>query len=179
MRTVAVILLVGWMTVGLGACAPQDPNFSPGSSDGPLPVDGPTSRVADEAKRWEHFERVNELDVLGTFRSRGHGTGMWDGELRGGPGVLEALRGLVGRGDQMPKGMLMVQSHRRHGGDEVGMFVMEKREEGYFPEGGDWEYAVVGREGRIEARGQLESCARCHAEAEVDFVFFRVARTPE
>jgi hypothetical protein len=140
-----------------------------------LPVEVRSPRADEAAKRWEHFERVHELDVLlGTFRSRGHGTGTWDGELRSSPGASEALRGLVGLGDRMPKGTLLVQSHRQPGGSEVGMFVMEKREEGYFPGGGDWDYAVVGRGGRLEARGKLESCARCHAEAEVDFVFARV-----
>jgi cytochrome c553 len=59
---------------------------------------------------------------------------------------------------------------------ELGVFVMEKKAEGYFPAGGDWEYIVVARDGRIEARGQLATCARCHAEAPVDFVFPRIPR---
>ncbi len=174
-RGTGLIFVGVGVMVGLCACSPGEPKFSPGTSDGPLPVNGPSSRADEEAKRWEHFERVHELEILvGTFRSRGHGTGTWDGELRGSLGASEALRGLVGRTDRMPKGTVLVQSHRQHGGNEVGMFVMEKRQEGYFPGGGDWEYAVIGRDGRIEARGKLESCARCHAEAEVDFVFARV-----
>lgn len=49
---------------------------------------------------------------------------------------------------------------------------MLKREPGYDPEGGDWEYAVLdGRGERVRASGRLESCRACHqAEARTDFV---------
>jgi cytochrome c553 len=111
-----------------------------------------------------------------SFRSRGHGTGDWDAELRGNPGSGATLDGLV-RGARMPVGTLLVQRHQQRQVEaELGVFVMEKKAEGYFPAGGDWEYIVVARDGRIEARGQLATCARCHAEAPVDFVFPRIPR---
>lgn len=49
---------------------------------------------------------------------------------------------------------------------------MFKREAGYDPEGGDWEYMVLdGRGKEVQARGKLESCRACHqAVADTDFV---------
>lgn len=51
--------------------------------------------------------------------------------------------------------------------------LMIKREPGYNPAAGDWEFAVAsGKEGRIEASGKLESCQACHLEKrDQDFVF--------
>ena len=51
------------------------------------------------------------------------------------------------------------------------IFAMVKRDPGFFPEGGDWEYVVTDSEGWIEDRGALALCARCHAEAKADWVF--------
>lgn len=49
---------------------------------------------------------------------------------------------------------------------------MYKREAGYDPEGGDWEYMVLDGRGReVRARGKLENCRACHqAVADTDFV---------
>ena len=54
-----------------------------------------------------------------------------------------------------------------------GYAVMTKREAGYFPEGGDWEYEFVALvPERKETRGRLANCAACHASAkEHDFLF--------
>jgi hypothetical protein len=54
-----------------------------------------------------------------------------------------------------------------------GYAVMTKREAGYYPEGGDWEYEYVARvPERKETRGRLANCAACHASAkERDFLF--------
>lgn len=51
--------------------------------------------------------------------------------------------------------------------------VMVKRERGYNQDVGDWEFAVVGSDGReIRARGKLANCAACHTpERANDFVF--------
>jgi hypothetical protein len=48
---------------------------------------------------------------------------------------------------------------------------MVKRQPGFDPAGGDWEYLVVAPTGEIEARGRLPGCARCHAEAPAAGVF--------
>jgi cytochrome P460 len=51
--------------------------------------------------------------------------------------------------------------------------LMIKREPGYNPAVGDWEFAVTsGKDFRIEASGKLESCQACHLEKrDQDFVF--------
>ena len=51
--------------------------------------------------------------------------------------------------------------------------LMIKREPGYNPAVGDWEFAVAsGKDFRIEASGKLESCQACHLEKrDQDFVF--------
>ncbi len=129
--------------------------------------------------KWEKHDAIGDLEVLlPDFPSRGHGTGSWDATLLGSEGAGEALDALV-PGRALPVGTLFVQKHRqRHVGEEIGYFVMEKQRKGYFPAGGDWEYAVVRRDGRVEHRGKLEPCARCHAEAAVGFVFPVVAPEP-
>jgi hypothetical protein len=135
-------------------------------------VEGRDGSGPTKAEIWEHFGRVGDLEVLGSFPSRGHGTGRWEAELRGSQGTGAAMAALIGPTNRMPVGSVLVERHtQRQGGVDFGLFAMQKREAGYFPAGGDWEFVVVGRDGRVEARGKLESCARCHAEAPVDFVF--------
>ena len=51
------------------------------------------------------------------------------------------------------------------------VFAMVKRQPGYDRDGGDWEYLVVTTDGRVEQRGKLALCARCHAEAPHDHLF--------
>ena len=50
--------------------------------------------------------------------------------------------------------------------------VMTKREAGYDPENGDWEYMAVAGDGRtVQARGKLEKCQACHVlEKATDYV---------
>jgi hypothetical protein len=51
--------------------------------------------------------------------------------------------------------------------------VMAKREKGFNPESGDWEYMVVsGASAKIEGRGKLANCQSCHVlRGETDYVF--------
>ena len=51
--------------------------------------------------------------------------------------------------------------------------VMVKRESGYNPENGDWEYAVINAEvTKTESEGKIEHCQKCHAEnKQNDYVF--------
>ncbi len=178
-RVTAFALISCCMTAFVG-CAPKDGSFVPGRSDGPLAVEGPASTSASVGRqRWEHFERVKGMEVLSVMSaSQGHGTGAWTGEIRGSEGVGLQLDALV-VGQTMKRGTVLVEGHTQvERGTQLGLFAMEKREDGYFLEGGNWEYVVVGREGMVEARGRLEMCARCHAEAPVDFVFPRTGKEP-
>ena len=49
---------------------------------------------------------------------------------------------------------------------------MLKREEGYNPEAGDWEFFMLDAPGKmVMARGRIESCVECHQKyAATDFV---------
>ena len=51
--------------------------------------------------------------------------------------------------------------------------VMMKREPGYNPGNGDWEYAVIDAKGaRTTSEGKLENCQKCHMNrSKYDFVF--------
>lgn len=50
--------------------------------------------------------------------------------------------------------------------------VMVKREPGYNPNSGDWEYMVFDGSGkRVQARGKLENCQSCHmSDQDTDYV---------
>jgi hypothetical protein len=51
--------------------------------------------------------------------------------------------------------------------------IMRKRERGYNPKVGDWEFSVAGANGtELQAIGKLENCQSCHqAKTDSDFVF--------
>jgi hypothetical protein len=59
--------------------------------------------------------------------------------------------------------------------------VMIKRQSGYNPKAGDWEFAVVSADGRMQASGKLGNCMSCHVtRPNTDFIFrsyVTVART--
>jgi hypothetical protein len=73
-----------------------------------------------------------------------------------------------------PRGAVVVKSKltREKGGDAVLFTTMRKREPGYDPKHGDWEYAVLdGCSKRVLARGRIESCIACHRQyASTDYV---------
>lgn len=73
-------------------------------------------------------------------------------------------------------------------GDLQVTFAMIKREPGYFPEGGDWEYVMMPNDGSndyemhpngmlpdesSEMRGKNTNCAQCHSQAGSSFSFVR------
>jgi hypothetical protein len=79
--------------------------------------------------------------------------------------------GKRGRGP-MPEGAIVVESLSAEPGSiALTHYIMRKREPGFFAAGGDWEYAVVDRDGSVQAEGKLTLCARCHAEAPRDHLF--------
>ena len=75
---------------------------------------------------------------------------------------------------RFPVGSLVVKEKlpARDSSEPELLTAMYKREAGYDPEGGDWEYMVLDGRGReVQARGKLESCRACHqAAADTDFV---------
>lgn len=86
--------------------------------------------------------------------------------------------GRRGRQPFVPDATLVASLHSSDGAAALTHYVMRKREPGYFPEGGDWEYAVVSPEGKLLAEGRLALCARCHAEATREHVFEPLQPSP-
>ena len=92
--------------------------------------------------------------------------------VRVSPEAVAAFR----QGNPLPAGAVVVKE-KYVGVPPVGQLhgyaVMTKREVGYYPEGGDWEYEYVNLvPERKETRGRLANCAACHASAkERDFLF--------
>lgn len=74
---------------------------------------------------------------------------------------------------KFPEGSLILKEKFSKPEGKTQLFTgMWKREKGYFPETGDWEFFTVDAEARkIVERGKLESCAKCHQEYDKgDFV---------
>lgn len=77
---------------------------------------------------------------------------------------------------QFPEGSVIVKEkigNRVEGGKPLLYTIMRKRERGYNPTVGDWEFAVVGANGTdLKARGKLEPCQSCHKDqSKSDFIF--------
>ncbi len=72
------------------------------------------------------------------------------------------------------EGVLVSATLVHPGTDQMAVrYVMKREAAGYFPQGGDWRYAVFGANGELQKHGKLALCARCHAEAPRDFLFER------
>ena len=109
--------------------------------------------------RWDDFERLSTFRRVARVRSQHLGGG--DGEL-----LANDAAGSYPASAPTSPGAILAERHFAPGGSEpIVVFAMVKRQPGFDPEGGDWEYLVVAPTGEIEARGPVPSCARCHAEA--------------
>jgi hypothetical protein len=131
-----------------------------------------SSRRPDAAARWEGFALVAERRTIGKpFLSRGHFAGRWRAQVSANEAASQAYVTLS-RATRFSPGATLVKTHiEKDSGAPGPVFVMLKRDAGYFPQGGDWEYLVTDKDGWIEDRGPLVLCARCHAEGNADSVF--------
>ena len=79
------------------------------------------------------------------------------------------------RKPDFPKGSVIVKEKlmTQSGIEPELLTVMIKREKGFNPETGDWEYMVTDWTGTtVQARGKLENCQACHsARPESDYIF--------
>lgn len=142
----------------------------------PKPVAPPRADRDPEArapKTWDVFARLSELAIVGEVNTA-HPAGDFVGVVRvNGPA---GPYGQKGRG-VLPEGALVVEALAvEPGTPPVLYYAMERRAAGYFPEGGDWAYFVIGKEGEIHAEGRLKLCARCHAEAPREHLFETLRR---
>jgi hypothetical protein len=160
------------LVTGLFAgCGPREPALvNPGMSSVGPSVERPTPKTADASAKWEAMSEVPTLHRVGPlFASRGHFAGRWKAETRMNA-TAETAYAALRSSNRFPSGSMLVELHR--GPSSNGpIFAMVKRDPGFYPEGGDWEFVVTDADGWIEDRGALALCARCHAEAATDSVF--------
>ncbi len=149
----------------LGAAADHAPRGEPS----PPP---PTSAAATEPPppAWELDAQLRRLHPASSRTPSEHLTGQLDGEIFADDGA--AAYPALGPLRRIEPGATLVQRLSPRGEPApTAYFVMVKRPAGYDPGGGDWEYLVVDPVGRIEQRGRLPLCARCHADAPHDHLF--------
>lgn len=159
-------------TSSLLGCGAREPAFHPGVSP-PSPRDPEPSATAIAITEdvWERFlELPSYLPMGRRFASGGHLAGRYHGQVVANELAAEKFANLVHK-TRMPEGAVLVEIHSTEGREQGPIFAMVKREPGYFPEGSDWEYVVLGAEGKVQASGKLPLCARCHAEAPADGLF--------
>jgi hypothetical protein len=126
--------------------------------------------AANALPRWEHAARLHELRAVGGRGRSEHLDGQHEREVRVNDLALGYER--LGAAAVMPVGALVVELHYAPGSnDPDGIFAMEKRAAGFAPEQHDWELVVLDRELRVQARGKLPLCARCHMAAPHDGLF--------
>jgi hypothetical protein len=74
-----------------------------------------------------------------------------------------------------PIGSVIVKHKQDRTNDHTTLLytIMRKREPGYNPSVGDWEFIVVNAGGtKVEASGKIENCQGCHLKkTSSDFVF--------
>jgi hypothetical protein len=159
---------------GLAACASTSPpRRTPGGGDEGW-VDPSTPRPAASSKptvleRWDLGAQLATLRPAAKRARSGHLTGELEADvLAGSAGTYPKM----GPDTRFAPGATLVERLFAPGaGTPSAYFVMVKRAPGFDAAGSDWEYLVVDPNGRIEQRGALPLCARCHAEAPHDRLF--------
>src|SRR5262249_6537769 len=143
---------------GISTVAPEAPVTAHGAPDA-----GATWERATEAASYSRLSPA-------VFASDGHFAGRWIAEIGGNELAASAFPPTPK--SAAPVGAVILERLAdQRSGSPGPTFAMEKRERGYFPEGGDWKYVVASPAGVLEDAGQLQLCARCHAEAGPDFLF--------
>ena len=163
----------------LAACAPAPDFLAVGATAEHAPrvePSRPPSALADVASteppppRWELAEQLRRLHPASPRTPSEHLTGQLDGEILADEGA--AAYPALGPLRLISPGATLVERLLPRGAPELtAYFAMVKRPPGYDPAGGDWEYLVLDASGRIEQRGRLPLCARCHADAPHDHLF--------
>jgi hypothetical protein len=156
----------------LAGCGPREPALvRPGVSTVSAAPFGGAAPARDSGSKWEGANEVAGYRSLGKpFLSRGHFAGRWRAQISANPTAAETFA-VLSPSSRFPTGSVLVKAHLEADGAPGPIFAMVKRDAGYFPRGGDWEFVVTDRDGWVEDRGPLASCARCHAEAPADWVF--------
>jgi hypothetical protein len=162
-----------WGTAtALAACSPAPPPGALSDSgwvDATSPSPPGLRARARSTERWDLTAQLRALRPIAPRARSEHLGGDLEGEILAAPGSGYPLRGPT---SQAAVGTTLIERMFPAGGAHpLTHFVMTKRAPGYDPPGGDWEFLVVAPDGRVEERGPLALCARCHAEAPHDHLF--------
>jgi hypothetical protein len=153
--------------LALGADAEHAPR---GETSRPPPPPAAVTSTEPPPPPWELGAELRRLHPASPRTPSEHLTGQLDGEILADDGA--AAYPTLGPLRPVPPGATLVERLSPRGSpDPSAYFAMVKRSAGYDPAGGDWEYLVVDSTGRIEQRGRLPLCARCHADAPHDHLF--------
>lgn len=150
----------------------------------------------DDNGNEEYKITQSELDAISEFIESFTGGQM----AHGGPDgtspdstVREVFASTANLSGSIPVGTIVTKNTYKRGADgnktdEIYVsFAMVKREAGYYPDGGDWEYIMMPNDGAVDynvhpfgilpdegssSRGKLTSCAGCHSSgAGGDFLY--------
>lgn len=127
------------------------------SAPSPLPLDYRTK-----------FEKLTKAPM----ESQGHAAGRFEVEIFANELASRALKDKV---KLAPIGAVVIKEHRERapslGGAPGPTMMMEKRQAGFAPDRGDWQYTVVNSKGELVAGAGLDACAGCHEDAPYDHLF--------
>jgi hypothetical protein len=154
-------------------CGPREPALiNPGVSTVNRVGGASASKPVDAGSPADPGIDLQAVRPIGkAFVSRGHFAGRWNAQVSVNDAARPSYANVVGS-TRFAEGSLLVKRHVAATTSAPGpTFAMAKRAPGFFTEGGDWEYIALDADGRLQERGKLASCARCHAEANADNVF--------
>jgi len=157
----------------VGGCGKREPALvNPGMSSVNRHGAGSSASAPDAGALADPGVDLQSVRPVGkAFVSRGHFGGRWTAEIAVNEPAMQLYTNLA-PSSRFGVGSVLVKKHASTSSSTRGpTFAMAKRDPGFFPEGGDWEYIVLDAEGRLEGRGKLAACARCHAEGNADRVF--------
>lgn len=148
----------GYITV------PEPPEFSswPSTTKKRFPIDHTLSTLCRRI--------TNEEEKRIAKKTLGQHAG-YDILVRVSPNAIDDYQ----KGELLPIGAKVVKEKYKRNSSELEAYaVMIKREDGYAPETGNWEYAFVTLKPEKDfVRGRLHECASCHASVQDRDYLFR------
>lgn len=152
----------------------------PGHSD--RPAGGPTvpAKSASAKVKWERWDEIATYRVALPRAVSQHFAGDHEGEVLA--NAAASVYPDLGPARALGEGAVLVERLYPAGGDapDAILAMVRRPADAVKPVEGageelpfGWELVVVGPDGMVEERGEVEACARCHAEAPHDGVFGR------
>jgi hypothetical protein len=156
-----------WAYACAGRGQPAANGAYPGASHAEPAPSARAERPAPKTRaRWERFAEVAGWPPINerSYASAGHFGGRFAVRIRVSPDARAAYESLT-PGRALPPGSVVAAFHSELRDGRPGpVLAMIKRE-------GGWEYLALDSEGRIDERGALPLCIRCHSEAVADQLF--------